>query len=74
MIVQSKLLYKLNEQSCASSGIAPMSDPDSHPMADWPDELLRQWNKFSLTGAVDSQNPPATARGAHHLLVELQLR
>ena len=51
-----------------------MSDLDSHLMADWPDELLRWWNKFAGTGEVDSQNPPATAREAQHLLVELQLR
>ena len=43
-------------------------------MADWPDELLRWWNKFSLTGDVDADNPPATAREAHHLLIEAQLR
>ncbi len=54
--------------------IRPMSDPDSHPMADWPDELLRWWNKFAVTGEVDSQHPPATAREADHLLVEVQLR
>ncbi len=51
-----------------------MSDPDSHPMADWPDALLWQWNKFAITGAVDSQHPPATAQEAHRLLVEIQLR
>ncbi len=51
-----------------------MSDPDSHPMADWPDELLRWWNKFSLTGDVDADHPPATAQEAHRLLMEIQLR
>ena len=51
-----------------------MSDPDSHHMADWPDELLRQWNKFSLTGDVDADHSPATAREAQWLLVEVQLR
>ncbi len=54
--------------------IRPMSEPDSHPMADWPPELQRWWNKFAVTGEVDSQNPPATAREAYHLLVEAQLR
>ena len=43
-------------------------------MADWPDELLRQWNKFSLTGDVDADHPPATAREAQHLLMEAHLR
>ncbi len=51
-----------------------MPDPDSHPMADWPDELLRWWNKFALMGEVDSQHPPATAREAHRLLMEIHLR
>ncbi len=43
-------------------------------MANWPNELLRWWNKFAVTGEVDSQNPPATAQEAHRLLVEVQLR
>ncbi len=43
-------------------------------MADWPDALLWQWNKFAITGEVDSEHPPATAEEAHHLLVEVQLR
>ncbi len=51
-----------------------MSDPDSHPMADWSPDLYRWWNKFSLTGDVDADHPPATAREAHHLLIEAQLR
>ena len=51
-----------------------MPDPDSHPMADWPPGLLRWWNKFAVTGEVDSQHPPATAQEAQHLLVEAQLR
>ncbi len=32
-------------------------NPDSHPMADWPHELLRLWNKFALSGEVDAQAP-----------------
>ncbi len=51
-----------------------MSDPDFHPMADWSPDLLRWWNKFAVTGAVDSQHPPATAQEAHRLLMEIQLR
>ncbi len=51
-----------------------MSDPDSHPMADWPDNLLCWWNKFAITGEVDSEHPPATAQEAHRLLMEIQFR
>ncbi len=51
-----------------------MSDPDSHPMADWSPDLLRWWNKIAVTGEVDSQNPPATAQEAHNLLVQIQWR
>ncbi len=51
-----------------------MSDPDSHPMADWSPDVQRWWNKFAVTGEVDSQNPPATAQEAHRLLMEIQLR
>ena len=51
-----------------------MSDSDFDHMADWPDDLLWQWNKFAVTGEVDSEHPPATAEEAHSLLVEVQLR
>ncbi len=51
-----------------------MSDPNFDPMVGWPDDLLWQWNKLAVTGEVDSQDPPATAQEAHHLLVEVQLR
>ena len=43
-------------------------------MADWPDNLLCWWNKFAITGEVDSQHPPATAQEAHRLLMEIHLR
>ncbi len=51
-----------------------MSTADSHPMADWSPDLQRWWNKFAVTGEVDSQNPPVTAQEAHRLLMEIQLR
>ena len=43
-------------------------------MADWPDNLLCWWNKFAITGEVDSEHPPATAQEAHRLLMEIQFR
>ncbi len=44
------------------------------PFTDAPDALLHLWNKFSLSGEVDAQNPPATMREAYNQVVAIQLR
>ncbi len=44
------------------------------PFTDAPDALLHLWNKFSLSGEVDAQKPPATMREAYNQVVAIQLR
>ncbi len=48
--------------------------PDATPIASWPRHLQASWRDCVERGEVDAQNPPATAREAHRLLVEAQLR
>ena len=51
-----------------------MSDPDSHPMTDWPPDLLHLWHRFTLSGEVDPHHPPATVQEAYNQVVEIQAR
>ncbi len=44
------------------------------PFTNAPDSLLHLWNKFSLSGEVDAQNPPATMREAYNQVLAIQLR
>ena len=49
-----------------------MSDPDSHPMADWPPELQRLWHEFVLSGELDSHGLPTTVLEAWERVVQVQ--
>ncbi len=49
-----------------------MSDPDSHPMADWPDELQRLWNELVLSNELDSHGLPKTVLEAWDRVVQVQ--
>ncbi len=51
-----------------------MSDPESHPMSDWPPDLQQLWNTFARSGEVDAQHPPATVQEAYNQVVEVQVR
>ena len=49
-----------------------MSDPDSHPMADWPPELQRLWNKLVLNNELDSYRLPKTVLEAWDRVVQVE--
>ena len=49
-----------------------MSDPDFHPMADWPDESQRLWNEFDLSNELDSYRLPKTVLEAWDRVVQVQ--
>ena len=51
-----------------------MSASDSHPMADWPPDLLRLSNKFALSGEVDGQHPPDSMIEAYLLVAEVRTK
>ena len=47
---------------------------DSHPMANWPPDLLHLWHTFTLSGELDAQHPPATVLDAYTQVAEIQAR
>ena len=49
-----------------------MSDPDSHPMADWPDESQRLWHELDLRNELDSYRLPKTILDAWDRVVQVQ--
>ena len=51
-----------------------MSNPDSHPMAKWPPDLLHLWHTFTVSGELDAQHPPATVWEAYDQVIEIQAR
>ncbi len=51
-----------------------MSDPDSHPMADWPCHLQESWRDCAERGEVNGHTPPTSVVEAYLQVAEARGR